>query len=188
MKYGDFYKITYGSNNAIGYVSATYVTFVEPGEGGGDQDDTKYTQAQVLLKVAQGELGYVEGSNNYTKYGVGTDYRMKRGVRCLSAGVQMKQIFQLRLFRKCRGFLPWSTSIKEKNCYYARSSGYVPKPGDIIFFGSSSHVGIVESVTGSGSSAIVNTIEGNTSDAVKRRSYSISSSYILGYGSVPYTN
>ncbi len=188
MKYGDFYKITYGSNNAIGYVSATYVTFVEPGEGGGDQDDTKYTQAQVLLKVAQGELGYVEGSNNYTKYGAWYGLPNEAWCAMFISWCANEADIPTSIIPKMSWVPSMVNFYKGKNCYYARSSGYVPKPGDIIFFGSSSHVGIVESVTGSGSSAIVNTIEGNTSDAVKRRSYSISSSYILGYGSVPYTN
>ena len=59
--------------------------------------------------------------------------------------------------------------------------GYVLQPGDIIFFDwdgaySSDHVGIVESCDGS----VVYTIEGNSSDAVNRRSYNINSSSILG--------
>ena len=61
--------------------------------------------------------------------------------------------------------------------------GYVPQPGDIIFFdwggdGTSDHVGIVESCDGS----TVKTIEGNSGDTCQRMSYSINSSSILGYG------
>jgi cell wall-associated NlpC family hydrolase len=61
--------------------------------------------------------------------------------------------------------------------------GYSPQPGDIIFFdwqgdGESDHVGIVEYVGG----GYVHTIEGNSSDTVNRRTYSISSSVIVGYG------
>ena len=53
----------------------------------------------------------------------------------------------------------------------------------IIFFdwgnnGTIDHVGIVESVSG----GTVNTIEGNSGDKVARRSYSIGSSNIYGYG------
>ncbi len=44
--------------------------------------------------------------------------------------------------------------------------------------GTIDHVGIVESVSG----GTVNTIEGNSGDKVARRSYSIGSSNIYGYG------
>lgn len=57
-----------------------------------------------------------------------------------------------------------------------------PQPGDQIFFtyspGEYSHTGIVESVQ----NGIVTTIEGNTSDQVARRQYTIGSSNIAGYG------
>jgi len=61
--------------------------------------------------------------------------------------------------------------------------GYVPTPGDIIFFdwepdGTCDHVGIVESVVG----ITVNTIEGNSSDSCRRRSYDLDSVKVYGYG------
>ena len=64
-----------------------------------------------------------------------------------------------------------------------RDGSYTPVAGDIIFFdwgndGTIDHVGIVESVSG----GTVNTIEGNSGDNVARRSYSIGSSNIYGYG------
>ena len=64
-----------------------------------------------------------------------------------------------------------------------RDASYTPAAGDIIFFdwgnnGTIDHVGIVESVSG----GTVNTIEGNSGDKVARRSYSIGSSNIYGYG------
>ena len=59
----------------------------------------------------------------------------------------------------------------------------IPVPGSIIYFdwggdGIADHVGIVESCDGS----TVYTIEGNANDAVKRLSYSIGSTKIMGYG------
>ena len=65
--------------------------------------------------------------------------------------------------------------------------GYNPQPGDIIFFdwegdGVSDHVGIVEYCDG----ATVYTVEGNTSNSVRRRSYAINSSSIKGYGTPAY--
>jgi len=61
--------------------------------------------------------------------------------------------------------------------------GYKPQPGDIIFFdwegnGYGSHVGIVES----SDDLYVYTIEGNTSDSCKRRTYFLHSSVVMGYG------
>jgi hypothetical protein len=66
--------------------------------------------------------------------------------------------------------------------------GYAPVPGDLIFFdwepdGTADHVGIVESVT----DGTVNTIEGNSSDSVRRRSYEIDSIKIYGYGVPQYS-
>ena len=61
--------------------------------------------------------------------------------------------------------------------------GYHPMPGDIIFFdwdgdGYGNHVGIVES----SDDRYVYTIEGNSGDQCKRRTYFITSSMIMGYG------
>ena len=57
-----------------------------------------------------------------------------------------------------------------------------PNPGDQIFFsyssGEYSHTGIVEEVKGN----TVTTIEGNTSDQVARKTYSINDFGIVGYG------
>lgn len=77
-------------------------------------------------------------------------------------------------------------------CYYSaqyykqygqfHSAGSTPLPGDQIFFtysaGEVSHTGLVVSVDG----GIVTTIEGNTSDGVFKRSYSVNDKVIYGYG------
>lgn len=69
--------------------------------------------------------------------------------------------------------------------YYLSAGRYFdrgPQPGDQVFFsyspGEVSHTGIVEAVNGS----TVTTIEGNSSDAVVRRTYPIGSGSICGYG------
>ena len=88
-----------------------------------------------------------------------------------------------------------SNAFKKRNRYIKRGKGK-PKVGDVIYFYSSAkgrigHVGIVYKV----GSSTVYTIEGNTSGAsslvtngggVRKKSYSMSSSYIDGYGSVDY--
>lgn len=68
-----------------------------------------------------------------------------------------------------------------------KDGSYTPSAGNIIFFdrgadGTIDHVGIVESV----SKGNVNTVEGNSGDAVKRRSYPIGDSQIYGYGVLGY--
>lgn len=71
------------------------------------------------------------------------------------------------------------------------SGNYIPKQGDIIFFdwdtswnGSlptqdASHIGIVQKVENGN----VITIEGNSSDSVRERSYPLNSCQVMGYGS-----
>lgn len=69
------------------------------------------------------------------------------------------------------------------------SDSYKPKPADIIFYdwddsgsgdnkGEADHVGIVESCDGT----YIKVIEGNYSDAVKRRTLQVNGRYIRGYG------
>jgi hypothetical protein len=82
--------------------------------------------------------------------------------------------------------------FKEKGQYQSRSSGYLPKPGDIVFIswggnGSYSHVGIVESCDGT----YVNTIEGNTGVTpgyykIRRNEFTVNDLRITGYGTPDY--
>ena len=82
-------------------------------------------------------------------------------------------------FSSCTAGMGW---FKARDLWQPR--GYVPSPGDIIFFswsgGSviSNHVGIVEYVA----DGKVHTVEGNTRDSVARRSYSLNSRFVMGYG------
>lgn len=60
---------------------------------------------------------------------------------------------------------------------------YIPSAGDIIFFdwgddGTIDHVGIVECVAG----GKVYTVEGNSSDFVRRKEHPLGSTSIYGYG------
>lgn len=78
----------------------------------------------------------------------------------------------------CPTIVKWA---KDKGIWGARGS-YTPKPGDAIMFdwqrdGTSDHIGIVEKVEG----GKVITIEGNSSNSVKRNSYALNSSNIMGY-------
>ena len=72
---------------------------------------------------------------------------------------------------------------------WQENDAYVPSPGDYIFYdwqdsgvgdnkGAADHVGIVEKVAGN----TITVIEGNYSNAVKRRTLAVNGRYIRGYG------
>ena len=93
----------------------------------------------------------------------------------------------------------WVNQLKGAG-YFSYSAGmggsYVPKYGDLVFFKSSSspsHIGICLYVK----DGVLYTVEGNTSDAsgletngggVYFKSYSLSSSYLYGFGRLPYVS
>lgn len=77
---------------------------------------------------------------------------------------------------------------------WMETDSYKPKTGDLIFYdwddsgkgentGNPDHVGIVEKVVGS----TITVIEGNYSNAVKRRTLAVNGKYIRGYGLPKYT-
>lgn len=146
------------------------------------------------------------GSNNYTKYN--RDMRAWAGSAgiddqwcqnfvdwcfCTAYGLDIAK----RLLGVFTNYTPTgSNAFKQRGTYFKRGTG-TPKRGDVVYFYSSAkkrigHVGIVWKVSGS----TVYTIEGNTSGAstlvtngggVKKKSYSLSSTYIDGYGRPDYT-
>jgi hypothetical protein len=78
----------------------------------------------------------------------------------------------------CPTIVSWA---KDKGIWGPRGS-YQPKPGDAIMFdwqgdGTSDHIGIVEKVE----NGKVITIEGNSSNSVKRNTYDLGSGKIMGY-------
>lgn len=144
----------------------------------------KGSDAQKLIRVAIGELGYRETPVNVTKYGewYGTQsYWCAMFVSwCANQAGISENVIPKHSY--CPNGAQW---FMDMGRWYYRSSSYRPKPGDIVYFyteGGINHVGIVESVEGS----TLRTIEGNTSDMVARRSYNLSDTYIAGYGSPNY--
>lgn len=167
-----------------------------------------------VLAVAAGEIGYKEkksnaqlddktanaGSGNYTKYARDFDQKYPRWYNGKKNGYAWCDMFVDWCFLTAYGYenalrlLCQPEKSAGAGCTY--SLGYYknkgqfhtsdPKPGDQIFFGTSqsnsTHTGIVEKVT----AQKVFTIEGNTSDQVARRSYSLTNSRILGYGRPAY--
>ena len=167
-----------------------------------------------VLAVAAGEIGYKEkksnaqlddktanaGSGNYTKYARDFDQKYPRWYNGKKNGYAWCDMFVDWCFLTAYGYenalrlLCQPEKSAGAGCTY--SLGYYkkkgqfhtsgPKPGDQIFFGTSqsnsTHTGIVEKVT----AQKVFTIEGNTSDQVARRTYSLTNSRILGYGRPAY--
>lgn len=81
-----------------------------------------------------------------------------------------------------RNYCPTIESWATKKGIYGKPGKYQPKPGDAIVFdwqrdGRSDHIGIVEKVE----NGKVYTIEGNSSNSVKRNVYPLSSAKIDGY-------
>lgn len=83
------------------------------------------------------------------------------------------------------GCILGSNWFKERGLW--QDGGYEPRPGDIIFFdwegeGLADHVGIVERVE----SSRIYTVEGNSGDACRRKSYPMDSAVIYGFGCPAY--
>ena len=147
--------------------------------------------ADKIISIAESQLGNGLDGNGCTKYGYWYAENIDHNSYFASAPW-------------CAMFVTWcanqagiSTDIitpyaycgygiqyfQEKGCYYTRSSGYVPKKGDVIFFGVDNHTGLVEY----SQDGYVYTIEGNsTNSTVARRSYALTYDYINGYGSPKY--
>lgn len=155
------------------------------------------TQNEAITKVlglAKGEIGYHEQGDNVTKYAAYLD-SIAGFYNGPKNGFAWCDVFVDYLFVKsfgtdvgrrmvCQPLQSAGAGCLYSAQYYKQAGRWVtyPKPGDQIFFsyapGEYSHTGIVESVA----NGMVNTIEGNTSDMVARRSYPLASSSIVGYG------
>lgn len=148
---------------------------------------------EKLIEVAEGEIGICEpeGDDKYIKYynetgGMNFDMNVAWCAIFVTwckaqAGIDKRIIPH---FASCDFGKDW---FKKRGLYKkgrAYGGNYQPKRGDIIFFSSkydendATHVGIVTNLSGNA----VSTIEGNTSNKVARRSYSVASKYIIGYG------
>lgn len=157
-----------------------------------------------IISVAKTQIGYTELSTTtgmplgpgqgkgYTKYGA--YFGDQTGDWCAyfvswcasQAGISTSIVPRLG---NCAALVRWYTSHSE---YYTRSSGYVPKAGDMVFFNwnggsTAKHIGIVTGV----SADSVFTIEGNTDTSGYRcnaKTRSRNAAYVLGYGVPAYND
>lgn len=143
-----------------------------------------------LLSWLDAQVGYSEGYNNYNKYAQNRinayGWDVQNQPWCdVFADIAYVECFGLEkaaqmTYQPVGGFSALCSASAE---FYERNSAWrtYPEVGDQVFFyvsGAINHTGIVVAVGG----GIVTTIEGNSSDAVRRNSYAIGASNIAGYG------
>lgn len=158
------------SSGAIQVYSEEEIESFEEGIGIGSTD---------IVKVAGTQIGNWNGRKFWSWYGFGSRqpwcacFVSWCANQCgyIKAGVIPK-------FALVTDGINW---FKKKGEWKSRK--YKPRPGDIIFFdwygdGSRDHVGIVESCDG----RYVHTIEGNSSNLCRRRTYPVGWYEIYGYG------
>lgn len=159
----------YGDKEYVAHVLRYYPygQLIDPGGGA------------ALAEIALTQVGNVGGAPYWSWYGFGSRVEWCAcfvswcGNQCgyIDSGAMPK-------FSNCSDGARW---FKARNRWKDRN--YLPSPGDIIFFdwqgdGVTDHVGIVQSCDG----RTVYTIEGNSRDSVRQKSYSVGSGSIYGYG------
>ena len=141
-------------------------------------------EREAIVAKAVSQIGYKEKGNNDTIYGAW--YGMNYQPWCMmfiswcaaQCGISTGTIPKL-------AYVPYCMDFYQKQGRYKAKGTYRPEAGDLILYGSNSHIGIVEKVQGN----TVFTIEGNTSangnssngDGVYRRSRALSDGWIKGY-------
>ncbi|MBR5560615.1 MAG: CHAP domain-containing protein [Clostridia bacterium] len=146
---------------------------------------------QDIVEIAKTQIGYEESTRNfiidelgrkmgYTRYGAwyGSDY----GEWCAMFMAFCAEYANIPAAAFPRGALVQDVIRRAKGMDAYENASYVPQTGDLIFFdwegdGTPDHAGIVEYAN----ETDVTTIEGNSANAVRVRSYSHGSSEIIGY-------
>lgn len=164
--------------------------------------------AKELIKIAAAEIGYKEketnsrlddpaanaGDENYTKYA--RDLHAAGYYQANKNGYAWCDMFVDWCFLKLCGSkkkaeeMICQTGLYGAGCkfsaeYYKKQGRFFtsdPQIGDQIFFRKYAHTGIIEKIQ----NGVITTIEGNTSNQVARRTYSIGSEEIDGFGRPKY--
>ena len=139
--------------------------------------------AKDIVDIALSQLGYKEGAGNNTKYGKDTGANMAPWCHSFVSWCAYKA-GETKAVPKTASTDAGMAWFKNKGRFKKKGS-YKPKRGDIVYFKTGrSHVGIVEKTKGN----TLHTIEGNTSNMVARRTYSLNNKTITGYGVPNYKN
>ena len=143
-----------------------------------------------IVEVARNEIGYVEGTKNYTKYGVwfGSQYAHSEWCAIFVCWCANQAKVSTTIIPKNNSVAVVDNLLSffvTRNQYFVRGAG-TPRAGDLYFEGVSindlKHVGIVSSV-GSTSFTI---IEGNYPDRVQYRTISLTASNVIAFARPAY--
>lgn len=134
--------------------------------------------SQVIVQIALKEEGNINGNKFWSWYGFNSRVEW---CACFVSWCADKTGYLNKIIPKFAACMDGAAWFKNRNQWKGRN--YTPRSGDIIFFnwdgdGKIDHVGIVVNAA----KGVVNTIEGNSRNACKRRTYDLGSSYIAGYG------
>lgn len=151
---------------------------------------TEQQAKERALAFCRSNLGYSEGANNYNKFAP----MVAQAIGWNAQNQPWCANFTIAVFVQCFGLekgckmlcgnIGTVSALCKSNSDLFKSAGrFYPSPevGDVIFFyvgDDVNHQGIVESI----SNGYVNTIEGNSSDMVKRNQYKCGHCSIAGYG------
>ena len=143
-----------------------------------------------LVAWCNEQIGYVEGANNYNKYApkwteAGGWNAQNQPWCSVFVDVGFIECFGLDLAAKLT-YQPkggFSALCSADASYYKNNGAWFSTPavGDQVFFnvsGGINHTGIVVGVTG----GYATVVEGNSSDAVRKNTYAVTSSYVAGFG------
>lgn len=134
---------------------------------------------QAIVDIALSQLGNVGGQPYWSWYGF--EGRVEWCACFVSWCADQCGYIESGAIPKFAGCVDGSKWFKDRGQWQDR--GYEPSAGDIIFFdwegnGETDHVGIVEKCEDD----VVTTVEGNSEDSCRQKSYSVDSSSIYGYG------
>lgn len=133
-----------------------------------------------IIDVAAKEVGYKEGAGNRTKFGEYTGTNGSAWCHSFVSWCAKEAGVGTDVVPKTASTDTGMDWFKKKNRFKLKGN-YTPRRNDLVYFKTGrSHVGIVEKVSGN----TLHTIEGNSSDAVKRRTYPLTEKTITGYGIV----
>ena len=159
----------YGDKQYVAHV-LRYYPFGRAFSGGRGQD---------IVEIALSQLGNIGGEPYWSWFGYDSHVEW---CACFVSWCADQTGYidagAIPMFSYCPTGISW---FQSKGAWEGRN--YTPSPGDIIFFdwqndGESDHVGIVERVE----DGYVWTVEGNSGDMCRQKSYPIGSSVICGYG------
>ncbi len=150
-------------------------------------------QANKIASIAKGEIGVKESGTNNVKYNTWFYGQKVSGSSYPWCGAFISWCanqagVSTNVIPKAASASQYKAFFVDQGRYYKYSSGYTPKPGDLVFIdwggkhGSIDHVGIVVSCEG----GYITTVEGNYSDKVASNTYKLNSGKIVGYASPKY--